>query len=143
MYKNILLAVDLEDASSWEKALPVAISITQNYEAQLHIVTVIPSFGMAIVGSYFPDDFEDEISKDVGEKLRRLVEEHVPEGMQAKLHISLGTVYDRIIAKANKIAADLIVMASHQPKANDYLLGQNSARVVRHADQSVLVVRNN
>ena len=36
---------------------------------------------------------------------------------------------------------DLIVMASHRPELKDYLIGPNAARVVRHADCSVQVVR--
>lgn len=39
------------------------------------------------------------------------------------------------------LGADLIVMASQRPELKDYLLGPNAARVVRHAEQSVLVVR--
>ena len=37
--------------------------------------------------------------------------------------------------------AELIVMASHRPELRDYLIGPNAARVMRHADASVLVVR--
>ena len=50
-------------------------------------------------------------------------------------------MYEVILAVAKGIDADLIVMASHRPELKDYLLGPNAARVVRHADQSVLVVR--
>ena len=46
-----------------------------------------------------------------------------------------------ILDLAEKIGADLIVMASHRPELKDYLLGPNAARVVRHAECSVMVVR--
>ena len=42
---------------------------------------------------------------------------------------------------AKEIGADLIVMGSHRPELADYLLGANAAKVVRHADCSVMVVR--
>ena len=42
---------------------------------------------------------------------------------------------------AGEIGVDLIAMASHRPALKDYLIGPNAARVVRHADVSVLVVR--
>ena len=35
----------------------------------------------------------------------------------------------------------LIVMGSHHPELKDYLLGPNAAKVMRHADCSVMVVR--
>jgi nucleotide-binding universal stress UspA family protein len=43
---------------------------------------------------------------------------------------------------ADKLGCDAIVMAAHRPELRDYLLGPNAARVVRHANQSVLVVRD-
>ncbi|MCH7935649.1 MAG: aminotransferase class III-fold pyridoxal phosphate-dependent enzyme [Proteobacteria bacterium] len=55
--------------------------------------------------------------------------------------VRVGNVYEEILKLAGEISCDLIVMASHQPKLEDYLLGPNAARVVRHATCSVLVVR--
>ena len=46
-----------------------------------------------------------------------------------------------ILAAAKEYAADLIIMGSHRPELQDYLLGPNAARVVRHSAKSVLVVR--
>ena len=42
---------------------------------------------------------------------------------------------------ANRLGCDLIVVGAHRPELGDYLLGPNAARIVRHADQSVFVVR--
>jgi universal stress protein F len=57
-------------------------------------------------------------------------------------HVETGGIYAGIIAVAERIGADLIVLASHRPAMKDYLLGANAARVVRHARCSVLVVRD-
>ncbi|MFV2033769.1 MAG: universal stress protein, partial [Halocynthiibacter sp.] len=51
-------------------------------------------------------------------------------------------IYKTILTTADAIGCDLIVMASHRPEMQDYLLGPNAARVVRHANQSVFVVRD-
>jgi len=42
---------------------------------------------------------------------------------------------------ARTLGVDLIIMASRRPELEDYLIGSNAARVVRHAHLSVLVVR--
>ena len=55
--------------------------------------------------------------------------------------VTAGNVYESIINVGKKIHADLIVMSAHRPELKDYLLGPNAARVVRHSDRSVLVVR--
>jgi nucleotide-binding universal stress UspA family protein len=142
MYKTILLPVDLNDETSWKKAMPSAITMCRQYGASLHVLTVVPDFGMAIVGQYFPEDYEKKVSQKVLEQLHAFVKEHVPDDIRVQHIVGEGTIYEVILNIAEEIAADLIVIASHRPKVQDYLLGPNAARVVRHARCSVLVVRN-
>ena len=51
MYTHILLPVDLEDAASSSQALEAAVSHAQATGATLHVLTVVPDFGMSVVGS--------------------------------------------------------------------------------------------
>ncbi|WP_231573614.1 universal stress protein [Thermopetrobacter sp. TC1] len=143
-YKNILLPIDLGHASSWKKALPVALDLARLYGAHLNVLTVIPDVGMPVVGSFFPADFEKKAREKAQEALEKWMDENLPEDLDVKAdaYVAVGTIYDEIIAVANKLNIDLIVMASHRPKMKDYLLGPNAARVVRHARQDVLVVRS-
>ena len=141
MYNNILLTVDLNQESSWTKALPIAIENCQAFGARLHVMTVISDFGMPIVAGYFPEDFAKKAIAESKKHLAAFVKDNVPDDISADVIIRQGTVYEVILGVAKGINADLIVMASHRPELKDYLLGPNAARVVRHADQSVLVVR--
>ena len=97
---------------------------------------------MSIVGTYFDKSFEEKALREGAEKLKEFLDEHGPEDVAISPHIAHGTIYDEILRLANKLDCDLIVMASHRPELQDYLLGPNSARVVRHAKQSVFVVRD-
>jgi nucleotide-binding universal stress UspA family protein len=141
MFTSILLPIDLSDEATWTKALPAAVKLAQYEGATLHIATVVPDFGMSVVGSYFPEGFEEKAMHEVGEHLTAFVNQHVPDGIEVHPHVLHGRVYDQIIEAANRVGADVIVMGSHRPELKDYLLGPNAARVVRHATQSVFVVR--
>ncbi len=141
MYNEILLAIDLEEESSWRKALPAAVELCRASGARLHALTVVPELGPSIVSGYFPEDYEARMIADAAKRLNDLLEAEVPEGVQARPIVTQGTVYKIVIDTADGIGADLIVMASHRPERRDYLLGPNAARVVRHSDKSVLVVR--
>lgn len=141
MYKNILIPIDLGEPSSWDKALPTAVHMAQDFGAKLHVLTVVPDFGSSWVGSFFPQGFEEKAIEEVKKQLKTFVAEHVPEGVQVQRVIANGTVYDEILRLSEEVKADLIVMASHRPKLEDYLLGPNAARVVRHGKCSVFVVR--
>ena len=142
MYTDILLPIDLNHESSWRKALPTAVAYCRAFEASLHVMTVIPDVGMAIVGSFFPPDFEQKAVEQAGRDLDAFVAEHVSDGLKIETIVAYGTVYEQITSTAEALKADLIVMGSHWPELKDYLLGPNAARVVRHAKCSVLIVRD-
>lgn len=141
MYKDILLPVDLDQRSSWEQALPQTVKLCEMSGANLHVLTVVPDFGMSIVSQYFPENFRKETMAKVMEQLKEFVKTNVPDGVPVQHVLGEGAVYDVILTIAKKINADLIVMASDSPEHHHYLLGPNAARVVRHATCSVLVVR--
>jgi nucleotide-binding universal stress UspA family protein len=141
MYKSILLPIDLGQKSSWEKAIPVAVALAKNQGAKIHVLTIIPDYGMSVVGSYFPKDFEEKSRSSSETELNKLMAEHIPGDVSAEAHVGRGAIYKEILAAADSQACDLIVLASHRPEMSDYLLGPNAARVVRHASQSVFVVR--
>ena len=142
MYKNILLPVDLGHESSWKKAAPEAVALAKQFGAKLHVVTVIPDYGMAVVGSFFPADFADNALKATKEELDKFVAANIPAEILGSSTAVSGTIYKRILITADEQDCDLIVMASHRPSKADYLLGPNAARVVRHAKQSVFIVRD-
>ena len=141
MYKEILLAVDLNDIESQRKAIDTATEVARACGSRLHVQTVVPSFGMAMVATYFPKDFEEKALESARQALDEFVQQNIPEDLTVQHIVGHGTIYQEILSSAEEIGADLIVMASHRPELQDYLIGPNAARVVRHAKCSVLVVR--
>ncbi len=142
MYRNILVSIDLDDASDLDTTLTRAAEMVQATPgAKLHVMTVLPPFGMSIVGSFFPKDFEHEVSQKLMVRLRAEVDPRLPEGMRCQHIVGEGSIYETVLRIAREIKADVIVIGAHRPELADYLLGPNAARVVRHATCSVLVVR--
>ncbi len=141
MGKTILLPVDLSDESSWRLALREAVAMLRAGGGVLHVASVLPDFGMAMVGGYFKRDFEKEALHRFGGALAEWARDHVPDDIEVHPHVLHGSIYHEILRAADKLKADVIVIGSHRPELKDYLLGPNAARVVRHAKQSVYVVR--
>ena len=142
MFNTVLLPIDLNHESSWKKALPSALEICKASGGSLHVLTVVPDFGMTIVGQYFPKGFEKEMAEKVLAKLHDFVTTNVPDSVRVQHIVGEGNVYEVILSIARKINSDIIVMAAHRAELKDYLLGPNAARVVRHANCSVMVVRD-
>lgn len=138
---EILVAVDIDADVDWTMTLPAAIRQAEAMDARLHVMTVMPDFGMSIVGQFFPRGYEKDMSDKIMKRLHERVAAVVPAGMAVQHIVAEGNVYEAILKMAERTRADLIVLGAHRPELSDYLLGPNAARVVRHAKCSVLVVR--
>ena len=142
MFKEILLPVDLGNKETQMKAVATAVELAKTFGARLHVMTIVPDFGMSIVGSFFPAQFEKQALAEADKRLHEFVKETIPEGIKVQHIVAHGTIYEEILQFAGKSAIDMVVMSSHRPELQDYLLGPNAARVVRHAKCSVMVVRD-
>ena len=140
MFNDVLFAVDLDDEHSWQKALPKAIELCGD-NGNLHLLTVVPEFGLSLISQYFPADFEKTTLTATKEALRAFIDKQVPEKVSSRAIVAQGRAYEQILRIADEIGCDAIVMAAGNPDLAQYLLGPNAARVVRHATCSVLVVR--
>ena len=105
----------------------------------MHIVTVVPEEPPQL--AWLPDDYSAKMIAHVKSELTKLIEEQILEGVKAELHVCQGSIYSEIVKLAKDIDIDLIVMVSQRPELKDFLLGPNAARVVRHAECPVLVIR--
>jgi nucleotide-binding universal stress UspA family protein len=142
MFSNILLPVDLDDLDSQEKAIAAATNLSESLAARLHILSVVPNLGDGYLTPFIPQNFQALAMEEARKKLEAMVLERFPDRNDVSPLISHGSIYQEILQVAEDCSVDLIIMASHRPDQRDYLLGPNAARVVRHANCSVLVVRD-
>ena len=140
LFTHILACIDLGDVPTSAQVIAAAME-TVGADDTLHVFTAVPDFGRSIVGSFFPGDYEKTAIQKARDALHGFIDTHVPRGTRVQAVIGHGNIYEEILVAADKVKADLIVIGSHRPELKDYLLGPNAARVVRHAQVSVLVVR--
>ena len=141
MFDKVLLPIDVTHPESWEKALPMALDMCKG-GGTLHVLGIVHDIGAAIVSSYLPDDFEEMALQTMKTDLDAFIADNVPSGTKAVALVAHGHVPEHILTEADRIDADLIVIASHPP--NDlraFLIGSNADRIVRPATRPVLVVR--
>jgi nucleotide-binding universal stress UspA family protein len=138
MFRRILLAYDGSDAST--KACELALDLARRYGAGLTVLSVAraPEFG---------DEVETEAvienSRAYHEKLLDTVRTRVAAtGIDATFAVTVGHPTEQIIAEAERIQADLVVLG-HRGKTlfQRLRLGSVSKQVVQYADCPVLVVR--
>ena len=142
MYKKVLLPISLDHPESWKKALPEASALVRASEGELHIMTVVPDFGMASLQDFFPDDFEAKALSKAKADIDALASTEVEEGVKFETHLGHGSVVEHVLDMAAQLEVDLIVLASHQPdRMREFLVGSNADKIVHRSPVSVLVTR--
>jgi nucleotide-binding universal stress UspA family protein len=140
MYKNILVAIDLNDETSCRKPLLSAVELARTFGARLHVLTVVREVEAILQARSAPLAYE-LIATDLENQLGALIRRVNASDLNPNILVTHGvSIYAEILRVAEEAGADLVV-GSHRPAMKDYLLGTNSARVVRHAHCSVLVAR--
>ncbi|GAB5467078.1 MAG: universal stress protein [Rhodospirillales bacterium] len=149
MTGTILAPLDLMDGATTDKVLTAAVAQAHASGLPLTVMTVVPNivtgidYRYAIRGEMGGSADYDmaKIVADTLERLNQVVEEKTPDGMTVKTIVRHGTVYEQVLLVAEEIGAEQIVIGAHRPGLADFLLGPNTARVVRHAKCSVNVIR--
>ena len=103
----------------------------------VNVQPVVPATFM----EYVPADFDVEQAKRAQEALDAIIASIDLPAERKSAAARAGGIYHELLEEAADWGADLIVVGSHRPVMSDYLLGSNAKTIVRHAQCSVLVVR--
>ncbi len=138
MFKSVFIAIDLDEPTSWSKALPTAVAMAKSSDAPLTLGTIIPDWEAMRDAQWSPPAYR-KMREQAHGGLHGLADQ-----CGYALHnmlVGCGSVGGGIVDLAEQAEADLIVLASHRPRFKDYLIGAHALHVVRHARCSVFVVR--
>jgi nucleotide-binding universal stress UspA family protein len=138
--KRVLVAYDFSDYS--ELALHSALSFAQEYQAELHLVHVLPPSSLEQTEvSWYPLGKEDAYHKSA-RRLQKAVPAEAHLWCQITHAVCEGQPYREILNYAEKNAIDLICIGAHGAGfASRALFGSNVDRVLRQAPCPVLVTR--
>ncbi|WMC11251.1 universal stress protein [Oceanimonas pelagia] len=140
MFKEILLPLDFEHEDLYTRVVESALRLCHS-QGHIHLLYVNPARVHHAAAPFYSQEQLEAQDQAIRARLEEFMQSHVPAEYRGRLEIRHGVVYDTILARARKLAADLIIMPASRPGAKTYLLGSNSSKVVRHADCAVLVVR--
>ncbi|MGR3759479.1 universal stress protein [Roseobacteraceae bacterium NS-SX3] len=143
MSKSVLCALELNGDAVDRKVLEEAARLADLDQAQLDVMNVLPDFGETWVSGFFEEHHHEKAVKAAAQKLSEFCETVLGAERNARLRhvVATGKAYQEILHTAEKAGSDLIVIGAHKPDLKDYLLGPNAARVIRHSQCSVYVVR--
>lgn len=136
MYKNILVPIAYGHEVETDTALDVAKTLREAGGKIVLLSVLEPVSGM--VAGYLPEGVHEKVQEEVRQYL---------DGLGSKLdgaidvRVMAGSAGPIILECAEESGCDCIIIRSHKPGLEDYFLGSTAARVVRHAQCSVHVIR--
>lgn len=140
MHKPILAALD--DSSRADGVLAAAVALARTYQCTLVLCRVIAMPAVQVTPDGLP--LAVDLQGDLEQKARAALEAiqaRVPADIKTKLVTLLDVPWQGICEASVQEDVGLIVIGSHGYCALDRILGTTAAKVVNHADRSVLVVR--
>lgn len=142
MTGSVLVALELTDEESYDQALPKAVAFARARGEHLHLMAVVPGYGMPIVSAALPAGFEEKALRDAKAAVEAIGRAQVPDDVKWTAHVGHGDVTNEILRVTAETGASLIVMESHPPNAvRQLVIGSHAERVVHYSPVSVLVVR--
>lgn len=135
MYTNILVPVSFDADRNSQGAMAVArvLCAKGGTITCLHVIEPLPQYAT----QYLSTDQLEAARIDMIATLEALV----ADTKNATALVVDGRASRGILSHAEEHGVDLIVVASHQPGMQDYLLGSTASKVVRHAKCAVHVLR--
>lgn len=136
MYKNIIVGVDFSHGDAAKELIARAAKLLDEGGTirLVHVLEDVPSY----IAAELPRDINDRRQAEAKVALGLLT-----EGVAGTCvtEVRTGAPASQLLQAAEDHGADLIMIASHRPGFSDYFIGSTAARVVRHAQCSVLIVR--
>lgn len=136
MYRKILVPVLLDHEPNITAALAAArVLLDKDGEITLlHVMEEVPGF----IAAQIPSGTIEANRKEATAALAGLAR---AAGGNVRSAVVSGHASRSILDFAEDNGTDCIVITSHRPGLQDYLLGSTAARVVRHARCAVHVIR--
>ncbi len=142
-FNLIIVTTDLSDYSL--RALPYAIGLAERFEAQLKVVCVVEPVMLAPDIAWVSVDgpmTDAERTMEIKTRLDQLVNDQVPEGVNAETKVMSGNPVEVIIDYARDTNADLIVTCTHGRGGISHLLmGSTAEALVRRSPCPVLTLK--
>jgi nucleotide-binding universal stress UspA family protein len=141
-FRRILFCTDFSENADIAFAFAVA-EVRRAPDASLHLLHVVPEPDAQFWKTYIQDvgDADRKAREDMDAKIRESYQSRLPPGLSMTVTLRSGAADQEILAYADEIRADLLVIGREgRSSLGKVLFGNVTEKVVRKARCAVLVV---
>jgi len=142
MIKKILWPTDFSENA--EKALPIVSSLSEKYQAEVHVLYVIEELGVhePWYGEFDRSHIEkihEWEGKKAWERLEEICQSHLNACPNYVRHVAVGDPAQEILELIEKEKVDMVVMATHGRRGN-FSFGSVAEKVIKNSPVHVVTV---
>ncbi|MEK8091593.1 universal stress protein [Methylocystis sp. IM3] len=140
MFSKILVPLDLSEPQMSNYAVRYAEALAKAFDADIRLVNVQSLVPLPFL-DYVPEDFDESVRRGLEDELASIAADidRAPERISTSL--LFGPVYQKVLSEAESWGSDVVLLCSHRPEMERFLIGSNASAIVRHANCSVIVLR--
>lgn len=135
MHRNILIPVALDHEDVAQSKIEVARRLLAE-GGRITLLTVLED-----VPGFVAEFVDMKPANHLTQRIKAKLEEVADGASDIKTAVVTGKAGVQIASFAEEHGADLIIVGSHHPNAQDYFLGSTASRVARRAPCSVYILR--
>ena len=136
-YDRVLIPVDGSDTAI--RAIAVGVGVAREFGAALDVLSVVETSGVGF--DVRSEQYREEHQRAAQKLVDDTVERARAAGVEAEGSVAFGTPHEEILALAEEVGTDLVVMGTHgRTGLERYLLGSVAERTIRLAEAPVLTV---
>jgi len=144
MLRKLLVPIDLVEPEFVKRATEEAQRLAKPFDSEVRLVNVQSLVPIRFL-DYVPEDFDKGLETNAREALEAEMADlaakiDLPQGRVSST-VLFGPVHHVILEEAERWGADLILISSHRPGMERFLIGSTASAIVRQAKCSVLVLR--
>ena len=137
MFSKIMVPVDLVHKDTLQKALELAGDMAKQYGASIDVVSVGGEWPSEL--GHNPHEFGDRLAGFADDLRERYGVTVKADPLMA--HDPAVETTSELMKAIDKIGADLVIMASHEPGFFEHIFSSHGGYIAKHAKCSVFVVR--
>ena len=139
MYDDILVPTD--GGEQMDAVIDAAIDIASQREATVHALSVIDSGVFLTLDEGLTDAVDEELTANAEEAVERVAERANAAGLDSEAVVRGGRPGEEILAYADEIDADLVVMGTRGADGHERrMLGSVSQDVITQTPRPTLVI---
>lgn len=143
MFNKILVPVDFSEYT--DDILSYAVAIARRFDSSIHLIHVIPTMDyFTPYESFMAATYTEEMQKGLEGEIEKQLDEVASKiaGTPVTKATRTGSAFIEIIAYADSVRAELIVMGTHGRGGLEHILmGSVAEKVVRKSSCPVLTIR--